>query len=263
MAWGADLDGCFDAAQAKSLVESVIAQCLALLEPHNRNIRGIAFSCFVGNILGVNAAGQPATPVYCYANRSPTASAALVELRMLLDGASYHDRCGAPLHPAYAPCQILQHRARSRAMTSSGEEPSAWCSLVTWIISTWVAASSDGPLAGLLGLGMSPSEASWAGLANLQSGGWDGPTLAALGLHASQLPPIRSASEPVATVGITGHATAPQTASPAFKALLEGTGTDVVSLWLGLGDGAAAHIGSGALQQQAFSLTVRCNPELL
>jgi gluconokinase len=115
-----------------------------------------------------------------------------------LDSLAYHERTGAFLHPSFWPAKILGLRDRAR-------------------VARYVSFP-DYLLLKLTGeLRTSISMASGTGLYDPNALTWDGETLAALDLHAAQLPPV--SEEPVAGV------------LPA------------------LGDGACSNVGAGCLDR--------------
>ena len=200
----------------------------------------LCFTSFVGNLVGVDATGRAVTPLYTYANRAESAASVVDDLRLTIDADAHYDRTGAPIHAAYAPCWIRMHEARA---AGGGTQPALWTSLSSYLIASWAGLPVSE-------VGMSVSEAAWAGLLSLHGGGtestfsYDAQALQAAGISEQQLPPIRDETwsilvplDAVAGVLFANNAFTGGGCTIAFK--------------LGLGDGAAATVGSVATSSAA------------
>ncbi|MDX1521217.1 MAG: FGGY family carbohydrate kinase [Anaerolineae bacterium] len=91
------------ATASAATLRTLTEQCLdeILTHPAATGIRAVGLDTFGGNLLGLDAQGNPITPVYTYAD---SRSAPDVEqLESLIDPAATHQRTGCQLHPAYHP----------------------------------------------------------------------------------------------------------------------------------------------------------------
>eukprot|EP00903_Cladosiphon_okamuranus_P014974 g13859.t1 len=160
-------------------------------------------------------------------------------------------RTGAPAHVSYAPAQLLRWLRTAPAVSGLPTRPTtegegegsprvvpqrqqrqqrprrvkAWQTLPSLIAARWCRLASAP---------VSYSEASWMGLLDLRRLEWDAPTLAVLaeaGFDRSALPRLADVGGLRATAS-----------GPALKRWPE---LDGASIRLGLGDGAAACLGSG------------------
>lgn len=209
-----------DARLLREAVEGCVDRVLVNAPP----IEGVALSTFVGNLLGVDAENRPLTPLYTYADTRPAAD--VEALRAEVDVPALHQATGCPLHTAY-------HPARLRWYGRLGlPAPASWLDLGTHLYRVWFGR--DVPC--------SFSVASWSGLLDRASLQWSTEWLEILGLARHRLPPLAE-----------------------FRAAQIGLGPDYAKRWpalrdvpffLAIGDGAAAHVGSGAALSRGTSLTV-------
>jgi gluconokinase len=255
---------------------AVVGHCLTTLEDARKGaaheeaaregrtcvVRDVVFACVAMSLVGTDpVTGEAVTPVLTYAGRDAGLPSAVEGLRARVDAQAQHDRTGAPIHAAYAPAQLYNLQRTGKL---DAGRPLVWCSLPTFVISR---------LTGLIPreVGVARSEAAWAGLLNVASGDWDDETLASVGLTRENVPPIRGSTFHVAAggcgsgddVGWSGQGLPPPPPPlpPASAdALLGGNSAGAkataVRFWLGVGDGAAAAVGSGALASPTLSLTV-------
>jgi len=213
-----------DAAELRSLTEGCIDE--ALQHPAAAEIAVVGMDTFVGNVLGVDGENQAVTPVFTYAD---TRSAEDVEcLRDTVDVEDAHQRTGCVNHTAYLPGRVSWLR---RA------EPALFQSVVSWIdFGTYLYRHWFGDAA------CSYSVASWSGLLNRSTLDWDKEWLQALDLDESRFPRLAD-----------------------YNDLKSGLLPDYASRWpqlrdvpfcLAVGDGAAANVGSGCVDESCIALTV-------
>lgn len=189
-------------------------------------IAGVAVSTFWHAVLGVDAAGEPTTPVFTWADRR--AAHFTQELRERLDPGSLHGRTGCPPHSSYLPAKLLW---------LASEAPEAFARTERWI--------SPGEyfylrLFGLESLHVGASMASGTGLMNLNRNAWDEETLAALPITDSSL--SRISEEP--------HGSLLPEWSRRWPAL------EKASWFPAAGDGACSNVGVGATSPQRAALMV-------
>lgn len=121
-------------------------------------------------------------------------------------------------HPAYAPCELYRLLHTNPTLFQSVEK---WQSISTYLISRWTGRSD---------IAISYSEASWSGLLNFRSRTWDMSLLHLLRLSDRKLPPLADSSK-----SYTGLSCEYAKRWPELQ---------FVPLFLGIGDGAAANMGS-------------------
>lgn len=133
---------------------------------------------------------------------------------------------GTVIHPAYAPATFLRlhHEAPSEV-----ERVFKWQSISGYLIGKWTTAASRGRGC----LPISYSEASWMGLLDFRHARWDLPLLEIVRMDAEKMPPVADSSIPFAGL------------KPAFSR--RWPELQNVPFFLGVGDGAAANIGSKCL----------------
>lgn len=209
-----------DAAHLRALTEACIDEVLA--HPAAGAIQAVGMATFVGNLVGLDAVGQAATPVYTYAD---TRCAAVLEtLREQIDLEDTHQRTGCPHYTAY-------HPAKLRWLAEQGIRAAQWADIGSYCYRTWFGRLVP----------CSYSVAAWSGLLNRAALTWDAEWLRRLGHTPDDLPPLADYS-----AAQTGLAAAYAARWPALK--------DVPFL-LAVGDGAAANIGSGAVGPGQAALT--------
>ncbi len=205
---------------------SCIDEVLRRAGPPARRVAAVAGSTFATNVLGLDGAGRPLTPLYAYADTRATADAAA--LRQRLDEEAIHQRTGCYLHTSYLPARFAW-LARTQPETFSRAE--RWLSIAEYV----ERCLFDGGRAGY-------SLASWSGLLNRHDLTWDKALLAELPVAPEQLSPLAAQHEPARGL------------RPPFAErwpILR----DVP--WFPFaGDGAAANLGSGCEGAERVALTV-------
>lgn len=216
----------FDPAALFEGVVSVIDQVLARAGPLAGQIGGIGIATFVTNVMGINQAGQPVTPLYTYADlRSADDAKAL---RREVDPAESHDRTGCPIHSAYLPARF---RWLARAQPDRLKAAAHWLSIGEYLFLAFFGERV-----------VSSSVASWSGLLNRRSLTWDKPWLAHLPLTESQLSTLVDIDQPQRGLKAVWAERWPQLKTvPWFPAV---------------GDGAAANVGSGCTEPERLALTI-------
>jgi gluconokinase len=203
-------------------VDAALAQAGALAE----QIRAVAIDTLVSNILAVDDAGRPLTPLITYADTRNDADA--VELRRTLDERTVHQRTGCLLRTSYWPARLAWFRRT---------QPDIWRAQPRWIT---IGEYLELRLFGRCRAGC--SAASWSGLLDRRRIEWDTPLLDFLGVAADQLSPLADTSEPLS--GLAGEF------ASRWPALRD------VPWFPAVGDGAAANIGSGCTGPDRIALTV-------
>jgi gluconokinase len=199
---------------------------LAQAGPLAQQIRAVAIDTLVSNILAINAAGQPLTPLITYADTRNDADA--IALRRTLDERTVHQRTGCLLRTSYWPARLAWFRR---------VQPDIWRTTARWIT---IGEYLELRLFGRCRAGC--SVASWSGLLDRRRIEWDAPLLDFLGVAADQLSPLADTSEP-----LSGLANDFAARWPALRD---------VPWFPAIGDGAAANIGSGCTDPDRLALTV-------
>lgn len=218
-------DATADALTLRLMIET----CIDSILQHRAaaEIRAVGMATFVGNLLGVDAHGEPVTPLYTYADtRSQESVQALAQE---IDARASHARTGCPLHAAYHPAKLHWLKQHEPHVFTRARH---WLDLATYCYSAWFAR--DVPC--------SYSVASWSGLLNRAALAWDAAWLDALGIPVESLPTLADFN--TVQRGLAG-------AYAERWPLLRD-----IPFYLAVGDGAAANIGSGGVDPQHPVLTV-------
>jgi gluconokinase len=219
----------FDAHQLLAAVSTTIDQLLEQAGSLAGRIAAVTCATFVGNVLGVNSAGEPVTPVYTYADTRNAPDAEQLRNELGVSGcAAAHDRTGTLIHTSYLPARF---RWLARTQPDVLEQARYWLSFgeyLLWKLTGQRAASY--------------SVAAWSGLLNRRSLQWDEEWLEHLPITADQLSPLIDVDQP-----LVGLAAPWAERWPALKTIP----------WLpAIGDGAAANLGSGCDHPDRIALTV-------
>ena len=215
-----------DAAAMLTAVTGALDEVLTAAGPLAAGIAAVASCSLVSNLLGVDAAGQPTTPVYFWGDTRAAPDTAA--LRAQVDGAAWHERTGTVLHTSY-----LAPRLRWLARTASAvvARTTHWLSFGEYLYLRLFGVRA-----------CSVSVASWTGLLNRHTLTWDAESLAVLPIRADQLSPLVDIADTLH--GLTAEYAARW---PALAAIP----------WLPtVGDGATANLGSGCVAPDTLALTI-------
>lgn len=207
-------------------IAAAIDELLKRAEGVLDKIGAVAVDTFVSNLMGVDGAGQPLTPLITYADTRNSEDATL--LRSRLDEGEVQQRTGGLLRTSYGAARLTWVRRT---------QPDLWQKVARWIT---FGEYLEWRLFGQARVTF--SAASWSGLLNRHTLQWDSPLLAEVGITDSHLSPLvdhnQSLQGLVAPYAKRWKALAPL---PWFPAI---------------GDGAAATVGSGCTTHQRMALTV-------
>ncbi|HLW46837.1 MAG TPA: gluconokinase [bacterium] len=182
-AWTRTSDGGVEA-DAEALVAGVgaaIDAALAGLGDVASEIRAVGVSTFWHNVLGIDAAGRPLTPLYSWADGR--SAAAVAALRERLDEEAVRRRTGCVFHPSYLPARLLWLRTARAGVFRA--------------VRTWMSIGEYLTLR-LFGRAVcSISMASGTGMLDLRRCGWDGEVLDAVGLSTERLCPLGDLDAPL------------------------------------------------------------------
>lgn len=218
-----------DADAAVEAVAETIDALLARAGDRGRAIAAVAFDTLVGNVLGVDEAGRPLTPVYTYADTRNAPDAQALRHELGPDGAAAaHDRTGCLIHTSYLP-------ARFRWLART--EPDLFGRVARWV------SLGEYLYFRLFGVWrVSYSVAAWSGLLNRRALAWDEAWLARLPVDAAQLSPLGDLDQPCSGLQAPWAKRWPMLAE--------------IPWLLPVGDGAAANIGSGCSSPARIALTM-------
>jgi gluconokinase len=184
-------------------------------------VAAVSASTFWHSLLGVDAGGEPLTPVYLWLDGR--ARGEMAALQNDLDEREFHARTGCVLHWTYWPAKLRWLR---RASPDVYRRVSRWISFGEFVQQRLTGATS-----------VSHSMASGTGLLNVHTGDWDGSLLELLGLEPGQLGSLTSLRDAAATTARW----------PTLKSVL----------WLpAVGDGACSNVGAGCASPERFALMV-------
>lgn len=208
--------------RAARCVDAALSQAGPLAE----KIGAVAVDTLVSNLIAINSAGRPITPLVTYADTRGTADAEA--LRDRLDEGEVQDRTGCLLRTSYWPALLAWFR---RA------QPQVWREAARWItLGEYIELRLFGQCR------VSYSAASWSGLLDRRRLRWDEVLLEVLGVEASNLSTLVDIDAPLS--GLTGEYAA------RWPALRD------VPWFPAVGDGAAANVGSGCINHSRIALTL-------
>jgi gluconokinase len=186
----------------------------------------VAVCTFWHNVMGVNAADQPTTPVlHSFDTQSAGAARRLADK---LDPEALHARTGCILHPSYMPAKLTW---LAESQPDAFRATRRWMSFGEYLFLkvTGTAAASTCMVSG-------------SGLWNQNENAFDGETLRALPVEACQLAPESEMDRPVESLRDVFRSRWP---------LLSG-----LPWFPALGDGAANNLGCGCGRSGHFALMV-------
>ncbi len=213
-----------EAADLQQRVEACMDEILQ--QPQAKDIRAVGMDTFVGNVIGIDAAGQAVTPLYAYADSRCAEDVAALTAQ--IDAEAAHQRTGCLLHTAYLPARLTWlHRTEPKMFTSVDQ----WVDLGAYLYRHWFGAAP-----------ISYSAAAWSGLLNRETLDWDDQWLDVLKLPKSRFPLLDDYS-----AGQHGLTTKYAQRWPALSD---------VPFFLAVGDGAAANVGSGCVEAGQIALSL-------
>ncbi len=227
MAHSPDGGAHMDALQLLDNIWACIDDYLARLP---NDIKGVATCTFVHSLMGLDDNDEPLTQLSTYADTSSAPEAE--ELKHLLDERQTHDRVGARFHPGYMPPKLLRF---------SRVEPELFARVRRWLsIGEFMSLQLFGQAR------VSHSVASWSGALDRRKLCWDDPLLQTVGTDQGLLSPI---AEQTGADLPSQQGLVPRFASR-WPRLAE------IPWFVPLGDGAAANIGCGAVDNTSAAVTI-------
>jgi gluconokinase len=191
---------------------------------HAARIERVGIDTLVGNVMGMDAHGQPTTPIYTWADTRGRELGLDLKNRLAPD--DYTHRTGCRIHTSYWPIRLLWLYENDRQRFESTRY---WLSLGEYVL--WQLFGERR---------ISYSTASWSGLLNRHTLTWDTETLSALPIKPEQLSTISNAP----FQGLSGEWASRW---PALKN----------ALWYpSVGDGVASNVGAGCIQPNHVALSI-------
>jgi gluconokinase len=186
----------------------------------------VAVSCFWHSLLGLDAEGNPVTPIYMWGDTRARYAAA--EIRKEIDVEAYRQECGVTIHSSYWPSKLRWLRSDSPELV---DRVKRWTSAADYLALSWQGGDR-----------MSIPMASGTGLLNIQTGEWSADAIRIAGIERKTLPPIVARS--TANIGLT------------TEWALRWPGLAEIPWFPAIGDGACANAGSGAIGKHRLALTL-------
>jgi len=215
-----------DPAALFSRVVRCIDAALLIAKDKGWTIAGVGCATYTSNILGLDDAGQPSTPIYTYADTRGTAAAEA--LRARLDEATILERTGCPLRTSYLPALFGWLGQEHPELLQATHR---WASIGEWLFDTFFGHSI-----------ITYSAAAWTGLLNRRRLMWDAELLAELPIAAEQFGNLADVDTPFVGLREPWATRWPQLKHiPWFSAV---------------GDGAAANLGSGCVDSRQIALSI-------
>jgi len=205
-----------DPDQVATAVQEAVREVVSGIAAGGRTVAGVSFSAAMHDVIGLDADGEPLTPMLTWADGRAAAQAR--RLRASGDWLDLHRRTGTPVHPMSPLVKLLWFRE---------ERPELWDRVAHWVgVKEYVLQRLAGVLA------VDESIASAMGMYNLKARDWDDGALSLAGVRREQLPSLHATTDVVARLG----ADAVAWGLPA--------GTPIV---VGASDGVLANLGVGAV----------------
>lgn len=192
----------------------------------SETVIGVGLCTFVSNLLGLDGAGKPTTPILTYADVRGAAQAE--ELKNRFDEAEIHQQTGVLFHPSYWPAQL---GCLAGAEPETFRQTSLWITLGQYIELTLFGRTS-----------LSYSAAAWTGLLDLTGLDYHRRLLDYLGLSRSNFTDLCDSNRPLTGLKDRYARRWPSLAKAAW--------------FPALGDGAAANIGCGGVGPDRIALTM-------
>lgn len=212
-----------------ALLEAVAA-CLDAVSagsPREGDVLGVGVTTFWHGLLGFDAAGRAATPVYMWADSRAARAAA--ELRETLDAVALHVRTGCHVHSSYWPAKL---RWLGREQPALMRRVARWGSFGEYLELELFGEAAT-----------SVSMASGTGLFDVGAARWDAEALAAARLEPAQLFAVVERTE--------GRRTLRAPWAGRWPAL-----RPAASWFPAIGDGAAGNVGSDCVTPDRIALNV-------
>jgi gluconokinase len=210
-------------------VVAVIDQVLQRAGDQAKAISAVVSDTFVGNVMGVDGAGEPVTPLFIYADTRNAADAEQLRAELGATGLrASHDRVGCLIHTSYLPARF---RWLARTQPDILKCSAYWLSFGEYLYGKLLGQRT-----------VSYSVAAWTGMLNRRSLTWDPEWLAALPVQPEQFSPLVDVNQP-----LQGLLSPWAERWPVLRS---------IPWYPAIGDGAAANLGSGCDHPTRIALTI-------
>ncbi|MFC4427021.1 gluconokinase [Deinococcus navajonensis] len=204
-------------AELQSAAETVLDRLHSRLG--SRSVLAVALTSIASSLVALDERGEPTGPVLSYADTRSAGEVAVVE------ALTSQDETGCPAFSAYWPAQVRWWRQTHPALSAA-----RFCSVPDFLLMRWTGE-----------LVTSYSLASWTGLLDRRTLGWNAAALDAAGLQAAQLPGLGDHDRCLELRGRWAERW-PKLAGVPFHPAVA--------------DGATANVGSGALTPDRPAITI-------
>lgn len=154
-----------------NLVFDILDAVAKQVEQQNTEIIAITGCTFCHNVLGVDAHGNPCTPILNWSDNRP--ASVMDDLQQKLDPASYTARTGCPFHASFLPAKLTW---LAETMPREFKQAKYWMSFSEYLLFVLTGERK-----------CSISMAAFSGLLNSPLCEWDEETLSVLPIHVEQL----------------------------------------------------------------------------
>lgn len=207
-------------------VVSIVDSVLAKNRVRKGNVEFLVLCSYWHSLVGVDAGGNPTTPIFGWADTRSRAYSDVLKKRF--DAAAVHGRTGAHFHSSYWPAKLLWLRR---------EFPEVWARTARWMsFSDYLAFKLTGKAA------TSVSMASGTGIFDQRKCDWDTELIKYLKIRRARLPAIAASDS------------ASFRLLPAFAR--RWPRLKMGRLFPAIGDGAADNIGAGCVSNDRAALMV-------
>lgn len=206
-----------------------VAQCIDDILEHKAaaQLAAVGLSSFASSLVGVDRHNQALTPLLTYADTRSIDE--FHDLRSVYEATDTHQRTGCPHHTAYYPSQLSWLRRHDAQVFAQVNQ---WLDIGSFLYRQWFGRSVP----------MSYSCASWSGMLHRNLLQWDPIWLDALHISPDVFPDLADFD------AVQRGLTVPfRERWPVLKD---------VPFYLAVGDGAAANVGSGAVDENTVAVTV-------
>lgn len=225
------------------VIDDAIHQCIHSLRVQfkiTRDIRYIGVSSFAMNILGVDSGNHPITPLFTYAATKIKSSPNTCDAQHIATKEElqvHFSKTGTILnHQSYAVSQVRHFICENSEAALCVKN---WTSLSSLFISSWTLPENN--KAGLCPI--SYSEASWMGLLDFSSLTYDPSAVSLSHINPRSLPALCDFNQ-IPLRSVSPHR------------LLQYPELRNVRFFAGIGDGAAANVGSSCIDSKNVCVTI-------
>jgi gluconokinase len=153
---------------------ALVARALDDVAGRAQAIDAVAIAAFWHSLMGLDAAGQPVTPLLPWSDRRAARESAALQRE--IDERAVHRRTGCRLHMSYWPARLRWFRRHQRDVFT---RVARWVTFPEWLEQQWLGR-----------VGISLSQASGTGLFHQDTCEWDPEMLEAARIDPARLAPV-------------------------------------------------------------------------